>query len=232
MLDERNRRDLRVSHALAELELPAESSDFFAQLRARALSRDRRASWRLRTFAAARPLALVGLTALLFAVAGGLAGGLAVAATQEDSADPPVLAFNPASGWSTLQTQDDAGAGVEFAWAANVPFAAADTVSGQLTETARQLPAAGILVYVSSLREVPDDSGYRDVGLPIQVVDGDFFTGMYENQPASHVSKYQINAYVNKRYVYVEVMFGAPRPDARLIAAAQEELNRLVVPEP
>ena len=78
---------------------------------------------------------------------------------------------------------------------------------------------------------MPDATGYRDLRTPLTLSDGDFFSDQYENQPAPNVSKYMINAHVNGRYVFVEVLFGTPSPSAELRQAADEELARLLVPE-
>jgi hypothetical protein len=230
-MNESEHRDERIAQALAELSVPAESPEFFTKLRARADRRPRlRVKRGLRVLAARRPLAAVLVTAVVFAAIGGVAGGIAAPRAKE-APPPPVLAFAPASGWNTAQSRDPRNPRVEFVWAANVPFAGDDSVTGEPVHTARAMGPTGILVYASSLPTVPDATGYRDVRPPITLSDGDFFTGQYENQPALNVSKYMINGHVNGRYVFVEVLFGTPNPDAELRRAADEELSRLLVPE-
>ncbi len=119
---------------------------------------------------------------------------------------------------------------MQFVWAANVPFAAGDSVSGEPINTAKTLAPDGIIVYASSLPTVADNSSYSDRQLPLKLSDGQFVTGQYENQPAPNVSKYMINAHVNGQYVYVEVMFGSPQPTTQMQNDADEELARLAVP--
>lgn len=225
-------RDEVVSRALADMPLPAESPTFFEDLRARAVgAQDRRWRRSLRAFAARRPLALATASAVMFALLGGVVGAVAASGSGATST-APVLAFTPADGWNTLQTRDATHAGIQFAWAANVPFAPADAATGEPIETVKTLPADGIAVYASTLPQVSEDAAYRDVLLPLKLSDGYFLTGQYENQPAPNVSKYLINAHVNGQYVFVEVYFGTPEPGAELLRAAGEELHRLSVPSP
>jgi hypothetical protein len=228
-MHESEHRDDRIARALADLSVPPESPEFFTELRARAERRRALpAAWGLRVLAARRPLAVVIATAVVFAAIGAVAG---IAAPRSEKAPPPpVLAFAPAGGWNTAQSRDPGNARVEFVWAANGPFAGDDSVTGEPVHTAKALGHGGILVYASSLPTVPDASGYRDLRPPLRLSDGDFVTGQYENQPAPNVSKYMINAHVNGRYVFVEVLFGTPNPNAELRQAADEELARLQVP--
>lgn len=226
---ESEHRDDRISRALADLPVPPEPPEFFTELRARTEQRSVLPGWRLRVLTVRRPLAVVVVTALVFTAIGGVAGGIA-APRSKKVAPPPVLAFTPAAGWNTAQSRDPKNPQVEFVWAANVPFAGEDSVTGEPTHTAAALGAGGILVYASSLPSVPDGTGYRNLRPPIALSDGAFLTGQYENQPAPNVSKYMINAHVNGRYVYVEVLFGTPTPSTELRQAADQELARLLVP--
>jgi len=223
-------RDEVVSGVLADLPLPAESPTFFEDLRARALGApDRRRRRSFRAFAARRPLALATASAVVFALLGGVIGAV-TASGSGATRTPPVLAFTPAAGWNTLQTRDATHAGIQFGWAANVPFAPGDAATGEPIETVKTLPADGIALYASSLPKVSDDAAYRNLQLPLKLSDGYFLTGQYENQPAPNVSKYLINAHVNGQYVFAEVYFGTSEPGAELLRAAAEELGRLSVP--
>ena len=225
-------RDGLIAQALADLPLPTESPNFFAELRARTQEKlARRGLRKLRALAERRPLVAVATTALIFACVGGLAATFAVPRSHAET-NPPVLAFIPALGWNTLQSRDPNDDRIQFVWGANVPFAGKDAANGEPIQTARSLPADGILIYASTLPTVPDPStsGYKDLQLPLALSNGNFFSGQYENQPSPNVSEYRIDAHVNGRYVYVEVMFGTPNPDRSLLASAQTELSRLFVP--
>jgi hypothetical protein len=222
--------DPRIARALASLDPPEQRDDFFATLKERALSDRPPVSGRLGAAMKRRPRALLIATAVIGMLLGATAGALAANAASGQERQPVVLAFAPAVGWNTLQSRDPRNPDVQFAWAANVPFAPDDRLSGEPTQTAKVLPADGIVVYASMLPSVPDASGYRDVEGPIELADGEFFSGMYENQPAANVSKVQINAHVGGRFVYVEVMFGTENPSARLRDEAQQQLGRLLVP--
>lgn len=221
-------RDSDLGRALADLPLPPEPANFFAELRERVREREARRHL-LRALAVRRPIALLCATAVVFAAIGGAAGSIAASGSKK-VASSPVLAFTPAAGWNTLQSRDAHDARVQFVWAANVPFSGKDSVTGEPIQTAKTLPPDGVVVYVSSLPSVPDASGYRDLGLPLRLSDGDLFTSGYENQPAPNVSKVMINAHVNGRYVYVEVLFGTQTPSAATRDAADAQLARLVVP--
>jgi hypothetical protein len=231
---EREYRDQQVARGLAELPSPgSESPTFFAELHARATMQAPRVIGDLRALATRRPLGFALATAILFALVGGVAVSIAAPRSQAAAGDnlpAGVLALSAAAGWNTLQTKDPNNPQVQFVWAANVPFAAGDSVSGEPINTAKGLPAAGVVVYASSLPTVPDATGYTDTNLPLKLSDGQFVTGQYENQPAPNVSKYMINAHVDGQYVYVEVMFGVPQPTAEMRNEAEQELARLSVP--
>lgn len=230
---EHESRDEQLAHALVRMPVQPERPDFFADLRARANRPTRQPIQRIRSIALRRPLGFALATAILFALIGAVTGSVAAPsshAAARDNIPAGLLAFAPAVGWSTLQSQDPNNPGVKFAWAANVPFAAGDSVSGEPSNTARMLAPDGIIVYASSLPTVADTSSYSDRQLPLKLSDGQFVTGQYENQPAQNVSKYMINAHVNGQYVYVEVLFGSPQPTTQMQSDADEELARLAVP--
>lgn len=224
------RSDSRIARAIASLEPPEERADFFSTLRERAVSDQRLIQRRLGAAWMQRPRALLTATAAIFALLGATAGGFAATAASGDNGAPTVLAFAPAADWNTLQSQDPRQPEVQFAWAANIPFAPDDRLTGEPIETAKLLPTNGILVYASMLPQVPDASGYRDVGGPIELADGQFLSGGFENQPAPNVSEVQINARIRGRFVYAVVMFGTNEPSAELRQAAQQELERLLIP--
>src|SRR5947208_14821069 len=149
--DEGEYRDEQVARALADLPVRPQSPTFFAELRGRA---GQRGAWSpaegFRGLAARRPLALIFVTALLSVLIGGVAGSFASAGSDK-GASSPVLAFAPAAGWNTAQSRDAANGQIQFVWAANVPFAGDDSVTGEPTNTAKMLPPDGVLVEAISL---------------------------------------------------------------------------------
>jgi len=179
-----------------------------------------------------------GRAALAFAVvalAAGLAGGFIGARTTQSTASvaPPVLAFDVADGWSSLQTHlpPPAGDKVQIAWTANVPFAGDDATTGFPLATAKSLPPDGVVVYASSAADVANPDEYRELELPLSLADARFLATGYENQPAPHVSTAMIGARLDDGYVLVHVWFGANDPGSAARAAADAALRRLHVPD-
>lgn len=188
----------------------------------------RRSTPRLRRLA--RPVVILAVVAIAAGVIGGLIGARTASSTA--SVAPPVLTFEEAVSWSTLQTRlpPPAGDKVQIAWTANVPFAGDDTVTGFPLETAKTLPPNGVVVYASSAADVSNPDEYRELTLPLSLSDGRFIADDYENQPAPHVSTATIGARLEHRYVLVHVWFGAKQPSPESRAAADEALSRLRVP--
>jgi hypothetical protein len=73
---------------------------------------------------------------------------------------------------------------------------------------------------------------YPERSFPLRLADGDFFSGMYENQPANHVSVYRLAAHANGEYITAEIFFGAPDPGMALMRVAEAQLSRLEVTAP
>jgi len=159
-----------------------------------------------------------------------------------DTWKPPT--FDPAEGWNTASTGPvPAGTeGLSVTWAANVPFKAQDLRDsaqvGQLLftprETMRALPADGV-VLVTDL-PLPDKvpatpgPGFPERELPLQLSDAEV-QHSWEGQVAPNVPFYWVQGIVNEQYVEVRAYFGTQDPSPETLQAAQEELNRVVVPE-
>jgi hypothetical protein len=240
-------RDDKLADLIGLIVVPPESPEFFPRLRERA-ARSRRqrllALIPLPTSGRQGRIAVVAATAIF-----SLAAGVAIGATAPNRHDlvrpetprtatataPPVLTFEPASGWNVVQTALSATLSNtnQVAWAANVPIASPDSPSGWGVTTARSLPADGIEIFASGSTQVDTPSEYPTRSLPLNVTDGEFHTGQYENQPAPNVSWYgPVTAKVNGTFVLVNVYFGTPNPTQDLLAQAQDELNRLSAPPP
>lgn len=177
-----------------------------------------------------RPIAVLALVTLAAGLVGGFVG--ARTAGSAASAAPPMLAFEVAPGWNTLQTRLPLPAGdkVQIAWASNVPFAGNDVATGFPLDTARILAEDGIVVYASSSADVDNPDEYRNLTLPLSLSDGRFVADGYQNQPAPHVSMVTIGARLESTYVLVHAYFGSNKPTAAAWAAAEAELRRLRVP--
>jgi hypothetical protein len=225
------RRDDFLGRLVRDTGLPADDA---ALVRARELAHGEAAT-APRGTSGSRRLVRAALAFTAVALAAGLAGGFIGARTGESTASvaPPVLAFDVAAGWSSLQTHlpPPAGDKVQIAWTANVPFAGDDAATGFPLETAKSLPPDGVVVYASSAAGVANPDEYRELELPLTLADGRFVSEDYENQPAPHVSMSTIGARLDGGYVLVHVWFGANEPSPAARKAAEAALSRLRVPE-
>lgn len=127
------------------------------------------------------------------------------------------------------------------AWAGNVAFdptdLATDSVDGTLRNwtlpeaTIRALPADGVVI----VAEMAPTFVYRCCGhfrpgtLPLRLAYADVQL-MWEGQIASNVPLYLIEVQVLGRDVDVRGFFGSLHPSEATLAAAQDELDRLVIP--
>lgn len=224
-------RDEFLGRLVRDAGLPEDEG---ALVRARELAHGEGAT-ATRAASGGRRVARAALAFAVVALAAGLAGGLIGARTGKSTASPAprVLAFDVAAGWSSLQTHlpPPAGDKVEIAWTANVPFAGDDRTTGFPLETAKTLPADGVVVYASSAADVANPEEFRELTLPLSLADGRFVSADYQNQPAPHVSMTTIGARLAEGYVLVHVWFGANEPSAAAKAAADAALRRLRVPD-
>lgn len=162
-------------------------------------------------------------------------------APAADTWKPPT--FEPAEGWNVASTGPvPVGTeGLSVTWAANVPFKALDLRDsaqvGQLVFTPRKtmqaLPADGVVLVTDlPLHKVPatPGPGFPERELPLQIFDAEVQQS-WEGQVAPNVPFYLVQAVVNEQYVEVRAFFGTQDPSPETLRAAQEELNRLVVPD-
>jgi len=150
---------------------------------------------------------------------------------------PPT--FSPAPGWQTESSSADGGSLAPhtspLTWASNVPFAQADLdalAGGALTRndwphhTIDALSSGG-LVMVADLA-VPgytapiDGANFATRPLPLDVHD---MIGPVEGD-----KQFVLTAAVSGQFVEVRFFFGSDTPTDAQLQAAQQELNRLVVP--
>jgi hypothetical protein len=159
--------------------------------------------------------------------------------TVPGAGEPP--AFRRANGWQTIDQGFAVGVdSAPLAWASNVPIDGVDlsdsardeTLSGWPRHTLEALPADGIVmtawIYGPSKsgpgKETPDRT------LPLQLSDAQIQHG-WEGQVAPNVPLYLIAGNAQGWNIQVDVFFGTQDPSEATRSAAQEELNRLSLPE-
>jgi Protein of unknown function (DUF4232) len=176
-----------------------------------------------------RRLAIAAVVAAA-ALAGAFAAGLAVApggATTE--ADGP--GFLPARGWDTFQTGVTEPPRAVSATAANVALRS-DALAGSFPwPVIAGLRAGQVLLQATFYprgESASTDRRFTPRTLPLSLADATPGASL-EGQPPN-VSAYRLVARVNNYNLDLFVFFGG-RPTDAALAAAQEELDRLVVPE-
>jgi hypothetical protein len=142
-----------------------------------------------------------------------------------------VATFEPAPGWNTVNTTLAEGQdALQVAWAANVPFVSETDPSGFPTETIRTLPPDGIVMTAIGPRPYTGRESFPELHEPLDLSQGVCAHDNYEGQPAENVSKCRIDAMVGEKLLNVVVWFGSNRPTDAIVAEANEELDRLVLP--
>jgi len=182
-----------------------------------------------------RPRSALALAAALL-VATGLGIGVGALVTPSGSAAPaPVgLGFLPERGWSVLQNGADASlTRPAIAIAANVPLRPDDDPDGLPYSTLEALPPQGIVIVATFTARGLDtyhDTIFPARQLPLSLGDDvlEFQFGA-QVRPERPLGQYRLRAAVNGHNIDVNVYFGTRRPSAELIAAAQRQLDRLVV---
>jgi hypothetical protein len=174
-----------------------------------------------------RSLALALTTALVALAA--LAGSLIV--PSSGTADEPFgLGFVRAPGWNVM---DDDGDGTPFrpavSVAANVPFSPKDDAEGLPLTTLMTLPPNGIVMIAifTARGERMHDSFFPKRSLPLRAGQVEVF-GIWV-RPGRPLGQVQLKAGVNRHNVDLTVYYGVEHPSAALMAAAQRQLDRLIV---
>ncbi len=217
--------------------LPAPDVEATQRARNRVLAPFRRRKTRTRA------LVLAGATLVAALVLGVTAGSLRAPAGSA-AREPAVLGFVPEPGWYALQSPPPAVPGQQtVAVAANVPFAADDTVHGLVEpsglpySTLLSLPARGIVVVASMTPEAAPHltpvfvkSAYREAKLPLQVRDGvTYLQWGAQVRPDQPLAQLQLKASIHHYDVDVVVYFGVSDPTESQLDAAQRQLDGLVI---
>jgi hypothetical protein len=151
--------------------------------------------------------------------------------------EPPT--FTPAPGWQTLSSSTHGSSlstpdGVPMTWASNTSFQQADLGKlngGSLTgefwpeQTIAALTGDGVVLVVSFDRRgytTPIDGDYPTNSLPLDIHDA--------NGPVEGGKQSVLWTAVNGQYLTVRFFYGTDLPTDAQYAAAQTELNNLVVP--
>jgi hypothetical protein len=142
--------------------------------------------------------------------------------------------FEPADGWHTGSSgprPEGAEGDWTTTWAATIPYR--DSWNAFPQRTLESLPRDGVLVWVS-LSRFAEPTGRR-AGFPVRprryrLDDFDVLPG-WEGQ-VRDLPEYRLWTRVDGQYdVDLRVYFGRPRPTRETLARAQEELDRLDLPE-
>ncbi len=181
----------------------------------------------------------VAVGALL--VGSGVGFGLGTSVTERGNAASGArgLGFLPASGWTVLQSGEDAARlPSALAIASNIPFHPEDDArgvrrsSGLPYATLLDLPRNGIVMVATFTvpnEDTPDD-GFPSMSLPLKLRDATpFVQNGAQIRPERPLGVYQLRARVEGRDVYLDFYFGTPEPSDAAIAAAQRQLDLLVV---
>lgn len=179
----------------------------------------------------------------------GILASMSFADSPGDPAPPPADTWRPptfetAPGWNVASTGPVpiGSEALTETWAANVPFAAEDlrasALSGQLIAwpgaTMKRMPSDGVVMATSieAPEGVPASPGrnYPARDLPLELSDAEI-QNEWEGQVAPNVPFYWVRATVKDQWVEVRIFFGAQAPSPATLQTAQDELDRLVVPD-
>ena len=169
------------------------------------------------------------------AVAAAFGGGYAIASSTQEPAEPEPRAqlnagpgFLPAVGWDVVATGATAPPQAPTAVAANIPLSADDrALQSPPHATARRLGPNGVLFYVI-FYPAGDTRSAPERLLPLRLRDA-AETGPFEGMPPVG-STQRLLARVGLYDLDVLVFFGAESPSAGVLAAAAQQLGRLVAP--
>jgi hypothetical protein len=168
--------------------------------------------------------------ALLIGSGFGFALGTSSTSSGNAANSPLGLGFLPERGWSVLQTASKPTLAQEaIAIAANVPLHPDDAADRLPYSTMLRLPPNGVVILAGfTARGDPfRDEHYPLRALPLRLRDA--VPGSIQLRPERPLGQYRLSVGINGHNVDVNVYFGTPRPTPALVAAAQRQLDRLVV---
>ena len=183
-------------------------------------------------------LAVAGALVCMVVLAGAVG---ALVAPSGTAARAIGLGFLPEPGWHALQAATPATPSQpQVAMSANVPFAVEDVVLGEADpsglpySTLLTLPRNGIVIVATFTESkyvfLPRGSDlYPERRLPLRMRDALPISYGTQVRPEEPLGQYQLRAAIERWSVDVHVYFGKPRPSAAQRAAAEAQLERLVV---
>jgi hypothetical protein len=156
---------------------------------------------------------------------------------------PDAIGFDEATGWHVALSDPRRQLPWRMqAWASSTPFAEADLPAGLDPGFPGDWPQAtdkeqgpdDVLIIASTPLEThnpfPDKPDFQPIVFPIDLSAERVVRGPWEGNPSDDVSQIIVGGIVNNRYLILQVLFHTGTPDDALIARAQEEVDRLVVP--
>ena len=165
-------------------------------------------------------------------IGSGLGFGLADSATPTGAAGPPFEGFGflPLRGWTVVQGGALGTDGSTTATAANVALSPDDRVGGLPRETLRSLGRRGILIHATfTPRGDPgEDFKFAERTLPLEMGLATF-TSTDPLVATVELAEQRMRAGVGAYNVDARVFYGVSEPTAAMLAAAQRQLDRLVV---
>ncbi len=180
-----------------------------------------------------RSAVAIAATVVTLLVGSSLGFGLASFVTPSGNAgsDFTGLGFLPARGWTVEQAAGVRLAAPARALAANVPLAPEDTAHTTPFGTLAALPPGGIVVAATfHIRGDP----VEDASFPLGAANLKIASSAIAQTPLVLLSgrglgRYVLRAGISGENVEARVYFGRSRPTARMLVAAQRQLDRLVV---
>lgn len=170
-----------------------------------------------------------GIAIALVALGFGVGRWFGVPAGQASAAEY-APGFSPAEGWNTVSTGIPALPQAPTAIASNVPL---DSQPGEGVgtfpgDTINGLSGDGVVIVVTLYNRGGNDSGFPPRSLPLQLSDATLQNGFEGVSPS--IADERLEAGVGNWDLDVMTFFGTNPPTQAQLAAAQEELNRLVIP--
>lgn len=172
----------------------------------------------------------VGVGAIALLVGSGLGFGLGSSITPSVNAGRNVVGFGflPVQGWTVVQSRSVDSAGAARAIAANVPIDPRDDLDTLPRATLDSLPTQGVLIFgVFRPRGDPAEDFRFPARESFRLADAD--SAASDPFSPMRLAQHRILAGLGGYNVDIRLYFGTTDPAPRELAAAQRQLNRLVV---
>ena len=175
----------------------------------------------------------IAATVVTLLVGSSLGFGLASFVTPSGNAgsDFTGLGFLPARGWTVEQAAGTGQAEPARALAANVPLAPEDSAQATPFGTLAALPPGGIVVAATfQIRGDPvEDASFPPGAANLKIASSAIAQTPLVLLSGRALGRYVLRAGISGENVDARIYFGRTQPTARMLAAAQRQLDRLVV---